>query len=125
MQCIRTIEAIARSNLVGRYLVGYTSRGSWKRFSHYRRENCSHLVVIADALTFAQASTLESDLQSRCWADARSIIFKKYDPLRRDKRGTYGAYLNHYRSFLNPGLKDEKVHCVYMAWWERTQRATN
>jgi hypothetical protein len=117
VQCIRTIGAIARSNLVARYLIGYTSRGGWKRFSHYRSlENCNHLVVIADALTFQQASILEINLQSRLWADGRSVLFRKYDPGRRDKRGAYSA-----PSFIHKGRNDETVHCIYMAWWERTQ----
>jgi hypothetical protein len=48
-------------------------------------------VVLADALTFSQADYLERTVQDRIWSDGRTILFKKYDSARRDKKGFYGA----------------------------------
>lgn len=89
VQYLDTIRAIITSPRVRRFVIGYTSRGAWKRFGGYRKEGCSHLVVLADALTFSQADYLERTLQARIWSDAPSNLFKKYDPARRNKKGFY------------------------------------
>jgi hypothetical protein len=112
VQYIKSITAIVRSPSVKRFVVGYTSRGAWKRFGEYRKEACSHLVVLADTLTYSQAANLERSLQDRCWSDERSILYKKYDPVRRVKKGFYGA-----PTPKNP-LDKSKNHVVYLAWWE-------
>jgi hypothetical protein len=106
---LSTIKAIVTSPCVKRFVVGYTSKGAWKRLGGYRKEGCDHLVVLADALTFFQADHLERTLQDRIWSDGRSILFKKYDPARRDKKGFYGAPIPK---------ADNKSHAVYLAWWE-------
>jgi hypothetical protein len=110
-QCLRTVKVIAASKSVERYVIGYTTRSSWKRFGQYRKNGCSHIVVIADRLTNFQAYALEMTLQQRAWSNERSILFKKYDPTRRRKGGWYGAP----QSIAN---KNDN-HSIYMAWWER------
>src|SRR5262245_48514495 len=113
-QHFRTIVAIAGSKSVERFVIGYTGQGSWRRFGQYRKENCSHLVVIADGLTNAQAAMLEMELQQRIWSDKRTVLYRKYDAKRRDKRGFYGAPQRHHRM-------TDRNHVVYMAWWERAR----
>jgi hypothetical protein len=111
VQYLKTVTAIVTSPCVKRFVVGYASNGAWKRFGGYRKENCSHLVVLADALTYSQAYYLERTLQDRIWSDGRSILFKKYDPARRDKKGFYGAP-------IPKSPVESKSHIVYLAWWE-------
>jgi hypothetical protein len=113
-QYLRTIEAIASARALERYVIGYTSQGSWKRFGQYRANGWNHLIVIAEGLPWHQAYHLEMELQRRAWQDERRTLFKKYDPSRREKKGFYGAP-NHY---MSEKKRTALTHLVYMAWRE-------
>ena len=119
-QHLRTIASIASAPSVERYVIGYSSQSSWKRFGQYRASACSHLVVIAEGLKFSQALMLESLLQTKAWQDERTVLFKKYDPTRRDKKGFYGAPAPKWPH--GPERENDPIHLVYMAWWERSPK---
>jgi hypothetical protein len=104
-----TIWAIANSEYVKRFLIGYTSRAGIYRYNEYKRLGYEHLVILADRLTEIDAKNLEQKLQDKCWNDHRRALYQKYNRKRRDKP---------YRPGTPSRSPHKKLHTVYMAWWE-------
>jgi hypothetical protein len=90
-------------------VIGFTARLGSARRAEYRRRGYQHLVVIADGMTREVALDLERCLQEVIKTDRRWLIYKRYDPERRDNR--------HFPSY-GAGTTDpaSRCHSVYVAW---------
>ena len=106
---LKTMRAIAASNCVEKFYVGFTSRDPFRYFGWYRRNGYDHVVILADRLTEKEAKDLEKYLQDRCRkADKRTPLWQK-----AHKNLQKGQYVLGAKS---PTPK-RKIHVVYMAWW--------
>jgi hypothetical protein len=103
------MRAISASNSVRGFYIGFTSREPYRYWAWYRRNGYDHAVILADRLTEIDAKHLERHLQERCSkADKRTLLWQKAKLHQR------GRYISGAKS---PRPK-EKIHAVYMAWWE-------
>lgn len=105
-----TIWAIAASEYVNMYVVGFTSGTAYKRFAGYKLHGYHHIVTLENNLSFEEAGWLEKELQARIkGGDKRSTNYRKYHQDKRD----LGYSPNYGRTSAD---RSQPVFSVYMAW---------
>jgi hypothetical protein len=106
-----TVWAIAASQWVKQFVIGYTSKTSRERFGAYKRRGFHHIATIANNLTLAEAKWLERELQDaiKKTGSRREVPYRKYHVEHR--------HLPHSPNFGRASAMElGPVHSVYMAW---------
>jgi hypothetical protein len=106
-----TVWAIAASKYVHTFYIGFTSRSAFQCFGWYRKKGCEHMVLLADRLTEKDAKGLEEYLQCECRKADKRIALRR----KAHKKNILNS--RYYLGAMSRTPK-EKVHSVYMVWWE-------
>lgn len=111
---IDVVSVIVRSPSLETYRIGIT-KDRRRRRNQYLTASAPkpwpHMVFMAFDLDMQKAQAMEREVFERCVSATRSVLYKKYDQVVRDRP--------YVRSAGGRTSDDQSPFCLYMAWCNR------